>query len=142
MEALKGSRAGQYSIRINGQWRICFEWRDGHAYNVEIVDLPLIPRKNDVSELIHPGEHVAEFLDEFGISQYRLATDIRVPPRRINEIVQGKRAITADTALRLGRYFGTTAEFWMNLQDKYELAQARRRLGARLEEEITPRTHA
>ena len=70
---------------------------------------------------IHPGEHLAEFLDEFEISQYRLAKDVRVPPRRINEIVHGKRGITADTALRLGRYFGTSAQFWMNLQGNYDL---------------------
>jgi addiction module HigA family antidote len=70
---------------------------------------------------IHPGEHLAEFLDEFDISQYRLAKDVRVPPRRINEIVHGKRGITADTALRLGRYFGTSAQFWMNLQGNYDL---------------------
>lgn len=95
-----------------------------------------------MGQLIHPGEHLAEFLEDFGITQYRLATDIRVPPRRINEIVQGKRAITADTALRLGRYFGTTAEFWMNLQNKYELAKAREVLGARLEEEVKQRPAA
>lgn len=70
---------------------------------------------------IHPGEHLAEFLDEFEISQYRLAKDVQVPPRRINEIVHGKRSITADTALRLGRYFGTSAQFWMNLQGNYDL---------------------
>lgn len=70
---------------------------------------------------IHPGEHLAEFLENFGISQYRLAIDIEVPPRRINEIVKGKRGVTADTALRLARYFGTSANFWMILQDKYEL---------------------
>ena len=70
---------------------------------------------------IHPGEHLAEFLDEFEISQYRLAKDVRVSPRRINEIVHGKRGITADTALRLGRYFGTSAQFWMNLQGNYDL---------------------
>lgn len=72
----------------------------------------------------HPGEHLAEFLEEYDISQYRLATDIHVPPRRINEIIHGKRGITADTALRLGRYFGTSAQFWMNLQTSYELARA------------------
>jgi addiction module HigA family antidote len=60
---------------------------------------------------VHPGEHLAEFLDEMGISQYRLARDISVPPRRINEIVKGKRAVTADAALRLGRYFGMSAQF-------------------------------
>ncbi len=78
---------------------------------------------------IHPGEHLAEFLAELGISQYRAAMDIRVPPRRINEIVHRKRAITADTALRLGRYFGTSATFWMALQDKYELELAEAAIG-------------
>jgi antitoxin HigA-1 len=78
---------------------------------------------------IHPGEHLAEFLEEFGVSQYRAAMAIRVPPRRINEIVKCKRAITADTALRLGRYFGTSPTFWMALQDKYELELAQAAIG-------------
>ncbi|WP_022949553.1 HigA family addiction module antitoxin [Methylohalobius crimeensis] len=75
-------------------------------------------------EPIHPGEHLAEFLADYDISQYRLAKDIYVPPRRINEIVQGKRRITADTALRFARYFGTSATYWMNLQAKYDLEKA------------------
>ncbi|KAB7627751.1 HigA family addiction module antitoxin [Alkalilimnicola sp. S0819] len=87
---------------------------------------------------IHPGEHLAEYLEEFGISQYRLAKDISVPPRRINEIVKGTRAVTADTALRLGRYFGTSPEFWMNLQDRYELDKAALELGGRLDAEVRP----
>ena len=79
---------------------------------------------------IHPGEILLEeFLKPFGISQYRLAKDINVDPRRINEIVLGKRAITADTALRLARYFGTTEHFWMNLQSAYELDLARQQVG-------------
>ena len=85
---------------------------------------------------VHPGEHLAEFLDEMGISQYRLAHDISVPPRRINEIVKGKRKVTADTALRLGRYFGMSAQFWMNLQDRYELEVTERALGDRLDQEV------
>ena len=85
---------------------------------------------------MHPGEHLAEFLDEMGISQYRLAHDISVPPRRINEIVKGKRKVTADTALRLGRYFGMSAQFWMNLQDRYELEVTERALGDRLDQEV------
>ncbi len=88
---------------------------------------------------IHPGEHLAEFLEDFGITQYRLAKDISVPPRRINQIVKCDRAITADTALRLGRYFGTTAQFWMNLQDKYELEKTAGELGGRLDEEVRAR---
>ena len=74
---------------------------------------------------IHPGDHLAEFLDELGISQYRLAKAIAVPPRRINEIVHGRRAITADTALRLGQAFEMTPDFWLNLQRIYDLDRAR-----------------
>jgi len=86
---------------------------------------------------IHPGEILLEeFLTPMEISQYRLAKDIHVPPRRINEIVHGKRAITADTALRLARYFGTSAEFWTNLQSTYELDVARQEIGGKLEKEI------
>lgn len=71
---------------------------------------------------IHPGEIlVEEFLDPMGITQHKLAVSIGVPPRRINEIVHGKRRITADTALRLGRFFGVTAQFWINLQSHYDL---------------------
>ena len=73
------------------------------------------------------------------ISQNRLARDIGVPPRRINEIVHGKRAVTADTALRLARYFGTSEAFWMGLQADYELEEARERLGDRLDREVRSR---
>ena len=79
----------------------------------------------DKIEPIHPGEVLMEdFIGGFGISQNKLAVSIGVPPRRINEIVHGKRGITADTALRLARYFGTSAEFWINLQSHYELDRA------------------
>jgi addiction module HigA family antidote len=88
---------------------------------------------------IHPGEILLEeFLRPLGISQYRLAVDVRVPPRRINEIVHGLRAVTADTALRLARYFGTSAAFWMNLQSRYDLEVHGDRLGRRLEREVRP----
>jgi addiction module HigA family antidote len=87
---------------------------------------------------IHPGEVLlADFLEPMGLSQYRLAHDISVPPRRINEIVHGKRAISADTALRLARYFKTTERFWMNLQARYHLEVERDRLGDRLKSEVT-----
>jgi len=86
---------------------------------------------------VHPGEILAEeFLKPMGISQYRLAVDIRVPPRRINEIVHGKRAITADTSLRLARYFGNSEEFWMNLQARYDLEVQRDRIGGEVLKEI------
>jgi len=88
---------------------------------------------------IHPGEILLEeFLTPMEISQYRLAKEIHVPPRRINEIVHGKRAITADTALRLARYFGTSAEFWTNLQSAFDLDVARQEIGDRVEKEIAP----
>ena len=86
---------------------------------------------------IHPGEILKEeFLEPLGLSQYRVAVDISVPPRRINEIVHGKRAISADTALRLARYFGTTDRFWLNLQTHYDLELQRDRLGERLKTEV------
>ena len=88
---------------------------------------------------IHPGEILLEeFLKPMELSQYRLAKSINVSPRRINEIVQGKRAISADTALRLGRYFGTTAAFWLNLQARYDLEVAADALGDRLVKEVAP----
>ena len=86
---------------------------------------------------IHPGEILLEeFLKPMGISQYRLAKDISVPPRRINEIVQGKRAITPDTALRLSRYLGLSERFWVNLQARYDLEVEKDRLQDRLEREV------
>ena len=89
---------------------------------------------------IHPGEILREeFIDPMDVSQYRLAKSIGVTPRRINEIVHGRRAITADTALRLGRYFGMEAEFWLNLQVHYDIAVAEEALGDRLDHEVEPR---
>ena len=89
---------------------------------------------------VHPGEVLLEeFLEPMGISQYRLAKDISVPPRRINEIVHGKRSVTADTALRLARYFGTSDRFWLNLQASYDLDVEREKLGDRLEAEVLTR---
>jgi len=86
---------------------------------------------------ITPGEILEEdFLKPMALSQYRLAKDIGVPPRRINEIVKGQRAITADTALRLGRYFKMSAQFWLNLQSHYDLEVVSDRLGRRLEHEV------
>jgi antitoxin HigA-1 len=86
---------------------------------------------------IHPGEILLEeFLEPMGISQYRLAKDISVPPRRINEIVLGKRAITPDTALRLSLYFGLSERFWINLQTRYDLEVEKDKLQDRLKNEV------
>jgi len=88
---------------------------------------------------VTPGEILLEeFLQPMGVSQYRLAKEISVPQRRISEIVHGKRSITADTALRLGRYFGMESQFWMNLQTRYELLCAEEQLYERLGKEVTP----
>jgi addiction module HigA family antidote len=86
---------------------------------------------------IHPGEIlIEEFLEPYGITQYRLAKSISVPARRINEIVHGKRSVTADTALRLARYFRTSERFWLNLQAHYDLEVEKDRLGDRLDREV------
>ena len=89
---------------------------------------------------IHPGEILLEeFLLSLGISQNKLARDLSVPPRRINEIVHAKRSISADTAIRLARYFGTSEKFWLGLQEDYDLEAARTKLGDRLEREVKTR---
>jgi len=86
---------------------------------------------------IHPGEILLEeFLKPMGISQYKLAKDISVPPRRINEIIHGTRAITPDTALRLSRYFGLSERFWLNIQSRYDIEVEKDRLSDRLEKEV------
>src|SRR3990167_2470052 len=88
-------------------------------------------------EPVHPGEILSEeFLKPLEISQYRLAKDINVPARRINEIVLEKRAISADTALRLSKYFGTTAEFWLNLQARYDLEVQKEAIASELKKQV------
>jgi antitoxin HigA-1 len=101
-----------------------------------------MPRK--VIPPVHPGEILLEeFMKPLGMSQNQLARALKVPPRRINEIVHGKRSITIDTALRLSRHFGTSVEFWINLQTHYELEVAEdNKLEARISREVTPRVAA
>ena len=94
-------------------------------------------KKRNKLKPIHSGEVLlVEFLKPMAISQYRLAKDISVPPRRINEIVPEKRGISADTALRLSRFFGTSENFWINLQSRYDLQREKRRLKTRLMREV------
>src|SRR3954469_784927 len=96
-----------------------------------------MPRRPRKQAPVHPGEVLLEeFLRPLGLSQSRLAKDTSLPPRRINEIVRGTRAVTADTALRLARYFGTSELFWLNLQAAYDLEVERDRLGTRLVNEV------
>ena len=159
LEALHGDRRGQYSVRINDQWRTCFEWREGAAWSVEIVDYHKddamsIKRKDldagriDFADVItgkrlpltHPGEILRDdFLMPMKISVYALARAIKVPRSRVNDIVLARRGITADTAFRLARYFGTTPDFWINLQARYDLDAAERKLRRRIEREVRPR---
>jgi antitoxin HigA-1 len=92
---------------------------------------------------VHPGEILLEeFLRPLGISQNKLAREIKVPPRRVNEIVLGKRAITPDTALRLARYFGTSERFWLGLQMDFELEEAQRAVGESIQKEVHPLSSA
>ena len=105
--------------------------------NITTADLSAVTTGEPLAP-VHPGMHLLDYIEGAGISQYRLAKSIHVPPRRINEIVHGKRSITADTALRLGRYFRTSPQFWMNLQTAYDLALAEADIGERLNEEINP----
>jgi addiction module HigA family antidote len=95
--------------------------------------------KKNIIPPIHPGEILLEeFLDPMGISQYRLAKDINVPAVRINDIILGKRGISADTALRLAKFFGMSIEFWTGIQSEYEVAMAKNRIEDRLDQEIRP----
>jgi addiction module HigA family antidote len=88
---------------------------------------------------VHPGEILLEeFLKPLGVSQNKLARDIKVPPRRVNEIVLGKRAVTPDTALRLARYFGTSEKFWLGLQMDFDLEEAKRHLAETIERDVRP----
>ena len=89
---------------------------------------------------VHPGEILTEeFIKPLGLNRHQLGIALRVPPNRIGQIVEGARGITAETALRLGRYFGTSPEFWMNLQKRYELEEARYRVEEKIEREVSPR---
>lgn len=98
--------------------------------------------KHDILEPIMPGEILREdFLEPLGISINRLSRDLSVPPNRISEIVNGKRAITVDTALRLERYFGIEAQFWLNLQTEHDLRIMKRKIGADIEKRIIPAKH-
>ena len=150
LEALSGDRTGQYSIRINRRWRICFRWEDDGPYDVEVVDyrrgLPL-KRSLDMGvsngmRPVHPGEILGEELEELGLSANALAKALDVPTNRVTAVLNGQRGVTADTALRLSRYFGTTPQLWQNLQKAFELRVAEIESGAHIEERVQPRETA
>ena len=124
LEKLKGDLKDFHSIRINAQWRVIFKWFHGEPYEVRIVAMA----GNEFAP-VTPGEMLKEeFLTEYGLSQNQLAKAIGISPNRIAEIVNNRRRITADTALRLSLYFGNSPEFWMNLQAHYDLKMAQRNL--------------
>jgi len=141
-----------WAVMFAGTWRLRFIWPDGGVCSAggnvtilrEDLDRELIDMSNvtDGARLarVHPGEILKEqFLDPMDISVYALANAIKVPRSRANDIVLGRRTITADTALRLGRYFGTSAEFWIRLQAHHDLDGARRDDGAAISDEVNPR---
>jgi addiction module HigA family antidote len=134
LEALKGDRKGQHSIRIKTSGGSA---SPGPTLGQKTSRSWTTTKEvNEVSKLapIHPGEVLMEdFIAPLGITQHKVALAIGVPPRRINEIVHGKRRITADTALRLSRYFGTTDLFWINLQNRYDLEVEKDALGDALD---------
>lgn len=134
LETLEGEGGGPYAIRINEQWRICFEWPETSSgpAKVELVDADSGGRMAPVT--IHPGEHLAEELGARNISATELARWIKVPTNRVTGILNGQRAITADTALRLAHFFGASAEFWLNLQSLHELSVAEAKTGEMIQQ--------
>jgi addiction module HigA family antidote len=126
LEALKADQQGQHSIRINDQWRIC---SSGMREDRRMSKSSTTTIRSGLLQNPHPGEILlAEFLKPMGLSQNGLARAVHVAPRRINEIVLGKRDITADTDLRLARYFGLSEGFFLGLQMDYDLMQRRREI--------------
>jgi len=137
LEALSGNRSGQHGVRINDQWRICFPSEDGSAHDVEIVDYHHEAVMDKVPNVTTGEMLKEEFLEPMGITPYRLAQDTGMPATRISQILKGNRRITANTALRLSAYFGNAAEFWMGIQDEYDLRDEKERLKEDLKK--TPR---
>jgi addiction module HigA family antidote len=125
--------AAQFSIRINDQWQICLRWPEGSLGPVTWKSSKIIEGKIRMPRAaVHPGEHLAEELRGLGITAAELSRQIDVPVNRITGIIHGQRGITADTALRLGHWFGTAPQFWMNLQQLYELHLAESEVGAEI----------
>ncbi len=135
-DTLKGDRKGKYNIRINDQWRVCFEWQKAGAHRVEIADYQKEPKMAELLDEIHHGEVLLEnFMTPMGISARQFSADIDVSPSRISELMHGHRPITADTALRLGVFFQMEPRFWLNLQVEYDMRMATRDL----KDKIAPR---
>jgi addiction module HigA family antidote len=134
LETLIGEGGWHYAIRIDEHWRICFEWSEisPGPTNVELVESASGDHMAPVA--IHPGEHLAAELRALNMSASELARRIKVPTNRVTGILNGHRAITGDTALRLARFFGTSAEFWVNLQSLHDLHVAEAKAGRVIEQ--------
>ena len=137
LETLDGERNGQHAIRVNDQWRVCFEWPETSSgpMHVELVESDSGGHMAAVA--IHPGEHLVEELRALNMSASELARRIRVPTNRVTGILNGRRAITGDTALRLAHFFGTSAEFWLNLQSLHDLRVAEAKTGRLIQQRPT-----
>ena len=133
LETLISEGGWHYAIRINEQWRICFEWPDTSPgpTNVELVDSEAGGHMALVA--IHAGEHLGEELRALNMSASEFARRIKVPTNRVTGILNGQRGITGDTALRFAHFFGTTAEFWVNLQSLHDLQVAGAKAGRIIE---------
>jgi addiction module HigA family antidote len=140
LETLIGGDGWHYAIRINERWRICFEWPDTSPgpTNVELVDAESGGQMARVA--IHPGEHLAEELRALKMSASEFARRIKVPTNRVTGILKGQRGISGDTALRFAHFFGTSAEFWVNLQSLYDLHVAGAKAGRIIEDLPTLRS--
>jgi addiction module HigA family antidote len=141
LHKLKGDRKGQWAMTVNGPWRICFEFRKGDAHNVEIVNYhrgSITTEDRVMPPIAHPGRLLRRELKARGISANRLALDLGVPSGRVTDILNGRRSITADTAVRLGRFFGNRPQFWLDLQGQYEIALVERERGEEIARRVQP----
>ena len=134
LEPRTSDGSAPYAIRLNEHWRLCFEWLETSPgpTNVELVESESGGHMAPVA--IHPGTHLAEELSTLNISASELARRIKVPTNRVTGILNGQRAITGDSALRLAHFFGTSAEFWVTLQGLYDLQMAEAKTGAAIKE--------
>lgn len=139
LAALHGNRFasgddGRYRIQVDDAWWICFEWPENGSgpTNLEIVDYD--SGEPPTPTAIHPGEHLAEELGILKMTASELARRLKVPTNRITAILNGQRGITGDTALRLAHFFGTTGQFWLNLQSAYDLRVADAKAGGVIKE--------
>ena len=139
LEPLKGKRKGQWSIRINDQWRVCFRFEQGEAFDVEIADYHYteVTMTKKLAP-VHPGGFLEELLQQCSVSQAQLARAIGVSAMRVSHLVKGKRPVTAEMALRLARFFGQSPQYWLNLQSRYDLDCAQDAMGRRIKSEVRP----